>query len=318
MHERPDTELAALIRSLLEKGMDLDGAALTTISQVLGGAEAEELAARLTDPDDAEAWSMRDLVLFPDQPLALAVESWLLEREQRDDKAAMPDKDAGAALLTQAMLRVRLPDRTELWLTLDQDEARLLASRLHLGKRLPESVRDLLTAPVAANRELAAALSLACKQSRLPWTPSQETFILTLLRACLPGPDQEPGAEPAQSEPSPKTPPRRALDMVRWTLSFLEHSGEDVPAALARRRETLLRHLDQAGEMERVRQAHNFETRRMLGIPEQHFDPEAIRDELELIELATRAAGAYAPTHQVMRRNLGDVQTVEQATDLFE
>jgi hypothetical protein len=318
MHERPDTELAALICSLLEKGMDLDGAALTTISQVLGGAEVEELAAHLTDPEDAEAWSMRDLVLFPDQPLALAVESWLLEREQREDKALMPDTGAVAALLGQADLRLRLPDRAELWLTLDRNEARLLASRLRLDKRLPESIRDLLTASVPANRELAAALSLACKQSRLPWTPSQETFILTLLRACLPGPDQGTGAEPTQSDPPPKAMPRRALDMVRWALAFLEHSGEDIPTALAKRRETLLLHLDQAEEMERVREAHNFETRRMLGIPEQHFDSEAIRNELELIELTRRAAGAYAPIHQVMRRNLGDVQTVEQAAGVLE
>ncbi|SMP39120.1 hypothetical protein SAMN06295888_101210 [Desulfonatronum zhilinae] len=318
MHERPDTELAALIRSLLEKGMDLDGAALTTISQVLGGAEAEELAARLTDPDDAEAWSMRDLVLFPDQSLGLAVEGWLLERKQHDDNAVMPDQATVAALLAHAGLRLRLPDRTEMWLTLAQDEACLLASRLRLGKRLPESVRDLLTAPVSTNRELAAALSLACKQSRLLWTPSQETFILTLLHGCLPGSDQEPGPKPDPNVPKPKTPLRRPLDVIRWALAFLEYSGDDIPTALAKRRETLLRYLDQAEEMDRVRQAHNFETRRMLGIVEQHFDPEAIRDELELIELIRRTANAYAPIHQIMRRNLGDVQTVEQAADLLE
>lgn len=305
MHERPDTELASLIRSLLEKGMDLDGAVLETISQVLGCGETDELVARLTDPDDAEAWSMRDLVLFPDQPFALAVEGWLLERQQRDGKAVMPDQEAVAALLAQARARVRLPDRTELWLILDQDEARLLASRLRLGKGLPGPIHDLLRASTTSDRQrLAAALTLACKQARLPWTPSQEVFILTLLRTCLPG--------------SGQTPPRRPLDVVRWALAFLEHAGEDVPTALAKRRETLLRYLDQAEEMERVRRAHNFETRRMLGIPEQHFDPEAIRDELELIELTARATGGHAPVHQVMHRNLGDVQTVEQAADLLE
>lgn len=313
MSARLNTELASLIRSLLEQGMNLDGRTLETISQALGGGEAEHLAARLTDPDDAEAWSMRDLILFPDQPLALAVESWLLEREQRDGTAALPDQDAVPALLAQARLRLHLPGRTEWWLTLDLDEARLLASRLRLDKHLPDAVRDLLTTSVLTNRELATALSLACKKARLPWTSSQETFILILLRACLSGPDQEPNPEPGQSEP-----PRRALDVVRWTLAFLEHAGEDVPTALAKRRETLLRHLDQAEEMERVRQAHNFETRRMLGIPEQHFAPEDIRDELELIEITKRATGAYAPIHQVMRRNLGDVQTVEQAADLLE
>lgn len=315
MHERVDTELTALIRSLLEKGMDLDGATLTTISQILESEGAQEMAVRLNDPDDAEAWSMRDLVLFPDQPLALAVENWLLERERGGDAEAMPDKDSVAALLTQARLRIRLPDQTELWLTLDQDDAGLLADRLHLGKRLPDTVRNLLT--VSANLELAAALSLACKQARLPWTPSREAFILTLLRTCLADPRQEADAEAGRSGRTPKAP-RRALDMVRWALAFLEHSGEDVPPALAKRRETLLRHLDQAEEMERVRQAHNFETRRMLGIPEQHYDPEAIRDELELIELTSRATGGYAPIHQIMRRNLGDVQTVEQATGLLE
>ncbi|WP_028573029.1 hypothetical protein [Desulfonatronum lacustre] len=319
MHERPDTELAALIRSLLEKGMDLDGAALTTISQVLGGAEAEELAARLTDPDDAEAWSMRDLVLFPDQPLGLAVEGWLLERKQRDDKAVMPDQDTVAALLAHAGLRLRLPDRTEMWLTLAQDEACLLASRLRLGKSLPGPIHHLLRASTTSGRqELAASLALACKQARLPWTPSQETFILTLLHGCLPGSDQEPDPKPDPNVPKPKTPLRRPLDVIRWALAFLEYSGDDIPTALAKRRETLLRYLDQAEEMERVRQAHNFETRRMLGIVEQHFDPEAIRDELELIELIRRTANAYAPIHQIMRRNLGDVQTVEQAADLLE
>ncbi|TVQ98527.1 MAG: hypothetical protein EA399_09895 [Desulfovibrionales bacterium] len=315
MSKRLDTELAALICSLLEKGMDLDHAALRTISQVLGESGAEELAPRLTDPGDAEAWSMRDLVLFPDQPLTLAVEGWLLERERREDKGLLPDTNALVALLDQASLCLRLPDRTELWLTLDRDEARLLVGRLHLGKRLPESVRDLLT--VSANHELATALSLACKQARLPWTSSREAFIVTLLRACLADPGQEADAEASQSGRPPKAP-RRALDMVRWTLAFLEHSGEDVPTALVKRRETLLRHLDQAEEMERVRQAHNFETRRMLGIPEQHFAPEAIRDELELIELTARATGGYAPIPQIMRRNLGDAQTVTQAAGLLE
>ncbi len=323
MHPPLDTELASLIRTLLERGMDLDGAVLETISQVLGCGETDELVARLTDPDDAEAWSMRDLVLFPDQPFALAVEGWLLEREQRDGKAVMPNQDAVATLLAKARLRLRLPDRTELWLTLDRDEARLLASRLRLGKSLPGPIHDLLRASTTSDQQgLAAALTLACKQARLPWTPSQEAFILTLLRGCLPGLGQEPspgpGPRPGQNVPKPKTPPRRPLDVVRWTLAFLEHAGEDVPTALARRRETLLRHLDQAEEMERVRRALNFETRRMLGIPEQHFDPEANRDELELIELAARATGGHAPVLQVLHRNLGDVQTVEQATDLLE
>ncbi|WP_045218047.1 hypothetical protein [Desulfonatronum thioautotrophicum] len=315
MPKQLDTELAAQIRSLLEQGMDLDDAALRIISQVMGEANAEELSTRLTDPGDAEAWSMRDLVLFPDQPLALAVEGWLLERERREGKGLLPDTDALVALLDQAGLCLRLPDRNELWLTLDRDEARLLTGRLHLAKRLPESLRDLLT--VSTNRELATTLSLACKQARLPWTLNQSAFILTLLRACLPGPGQEADAEAGRSGRPPKAPPR-ALDMVRWTLTFLEHSGEDIPTALSRRRETLLLHLDQAEEMERVRQAHNFETRRMLGIPEQHFAPEAIRNELELIELTSRATGGYAPIPQIMRRNLGDVQTVTQAPGLLE
>lgn len=325
MHEQLENELASLIRTLLEQGMDLDQAILKAVFQALGGGDTQELAARLTDPDDAEAWSMRDLVLFPDQPLALAVESWLLEREQRDGKALAPDMDAVAELLDQAGLLVRLPDGTGLRLILDRDEARLLADRLRLGRRLPDPVRDLLGTSAPGYREFAAALSLACKQARLSWTPTQEAFTLILLRGCLLNADQGIGqgaqGRTDQGVQPPKAPgraPRRALDMVRWALAFLEHSGEDVPTALARRRETLLRHLDQAEEMERVRQAHNFETRRMLGIPEQHFDPEAIRDELELIELTSRATGSYAPIPQVMSRNLGDVQTVEQATNLLE
>lgn len=314
MHPPLDTELASLIRTLLERGMDLDGAALETISQVLGCGETDELVARLTDPDEAEAWSMRDLVLFPDQSLALAVEDWLLEQEQGDGKAAMPDREAVAELLAQVKLRLRLPDRTEFWLILDKDETRLLTARLHLGKSLPASLQELLTQPFGLDQKgLVLGFRWACKQARLPWTPSQEAFVLALLRNCLLDPNPNPG----QTEPKPKTS-HRPLDVLRWTVSFLEHAGGDIPTALARRRETLLRYLDQAEEMERVREAHNYETRRMLGIAEQHFDPEAFRDELALIELTTRATGSHARIHQVMHRNLGDMQTVKQAADVLD
>lgn len=310
MHTQLELELADRIRSLLRQGMILEGATLQNISQVLGTSDANQLATRLSDPEDAEAWSMRDLVLFPDQPLAMAVEAWLLKHEQRSGQAIRPDLDALAMELTRpeggVHLRLCLPEQTALWLLLDHGEARRLAARLHLNKTLPSGVHELLAAPVdPARQELLLALRLACRQARLPWTPAQETFVLALLHGSLPG-------------QNPEMALRRPLDVTRWALAFLEHAGDDVPAAMSRRRETLLQHLDQAREMDRVREAYNFETRRMLGIAEQHFAPAAIRDELELIELAARATGGYAPLQQTMRRNLGDIHSVEQAAGMLE
>ncbi len=300
-----EEQLATFLRSLLHRGMRLDQSTSRIMTQVLSARDVSELAFRLTDCEDAEAWSMRDLALFPDQDFALAVEAWLMEQDARSDGCELPEHGKTASLLDQAILTLHLPDQKTLQLTLDKDEARRFVSHLNLGKQLPTQIREFLADPSKRNDDLVPAIRLACRQARLSWRPVHETFVLTLLQGCF-------SAAPEY------VLRRRALPLVKWSLEFLEHTGDDIPASLARRRDELLRNLDQAEEMERIREKYNFETRKMLGIVEQHLEPSALRDELSMVELAARATGGFPPHYQVMRRDLGEARTLEEMGRLMD
>ena len=304
-----ETQLATLLGSLLHAGMRLERSTLETMRQVLDARETSELGVRLSDAGDAEAWSMRDLALFPDRELALAVEGWLMEQEALCDGPVLPELDLLARLLGRPQVRLLLPDQGRITLTMDRSEVQRLLSRLKLGRKIPEAVRATLAAAQdPETKRLLPSLRLACRQARLPWEPVQEVFFASLLHGSI----QANSRQGSPRDAGDTALARHFLPLVQWSLRFLEHAGEDIPAALARRREELHRFLDQAAEMERVREHYNYETRRMLGIMEQHLDPAALREELALVELTARATGRAAPSHQVMRSNLGSAGNMEE------
>ncbi|GAB6059799.1 hypothetical protein JCM31598_29160 [Desulfonatronum parangueonense] len=293
---------------MLHQGMRLDESTVKNMLQVLAAQDAEELVLRLTDHEDAEAWSMRDLALFPDHEFALAVEVWLLEQEARLGElpaANHQERNDLAAMLDQAVLTLRLPDQSSVQLVLDTEDAYRFVTRLNLQKTIPSTIKTYLAElREPDNADLVPAVRLACRQARLTWTTANETFILNLLQGCFAA-DENDALR------------RQTLDLVRWSLLFLEHAGEDIPGALARRRDELLRNLDQAEEMEKIRKKYNFETRRMLGIVEQHLEESALQDELALVELVARATGGFPPQYQVIRRNLGEARKLEDIQDLM-
>ncbi|SDB25280.1 hypothetical protein SAMN05660653_01189 [Desulfonatronum thiosulfatophilum] len=305
----PLEQLEAKLRGMLHQGMRLGESTVKNMLQILAAKDAQELASRLTDHEDAEAWSMRDLALFPDHEFALTVEAWLLEQETRlGELPAVNHQELTdlAAMLDHAVIILRLPDQSRVQLVLDVEEAFRFVTRLNLQKTFPSLIKAFLAElREAGNTDLVPAVRLACRQARLTWTTANETFVLNLLQGCFAA-DENDALR------------RQTLDLVQWCLRFLEHAGEDIPGALARRRDELLKNLDQAEEMERIRKKYNFETRRMLGIVEQHLEETALQDELALVELVARATGGYPSQYQVMRKNLGEARTMGDMHDIMD
>lgn len=294
--------LGAYLREQFKQGMRLTPRLVRTVRQVLAAQDAAESGRCLEQCADCEASSMRDLVLFPDNDLALAVETWLLEEEGQTGEPPRPDPDVLARLLDEAPVTLIWPDLASLRLYLTLEEAGDMVGRLSLGSSLPPALSILLISlRKTRNATLIPALRLACKRAQLEWTAEQTDFVSRLVQGSL-----QAGAD----EPLGRDP----LGLVQWCVAFLAHAGEDIPAALARRRDEVRRLLDQAEELARVRDKYNFETRRMFGVVEQHLEPEKLRAELGMLELSARATGGYGPQHQVMHRNLGDARAV---TDLL-
>lgn len=299
--------LAAELRRLLRLGMHMSRDLVRTMEQVLAVGDAQELAQKLAACEDAEVWPMRELALFPDNGLALAVEEWLVERERGLGRLFVPGMEALSALLDGAEVRLILPDGGRFNLVLEKQEARLFLIRLFLHRTVPESVRRFLASHTGqAEHDAVLGVRIACRRARLPWTPAQESFVLDLLQGCF-------RAEPTEGLRA------RLVPLLRWSLAFLEHAGEDVRVGLARRREELWRRLDQAAAMDKMRGRYNYETRRMHGIVEPCLDPEALREELGFLETASRiviGGDAFGPP--ILHRDLGEAANAEDLRGMLD
>lgn len=295
------------LRGLMREGMHMDQASFRTMSQVLGVDDAIAMGQRLANCPDAEAWSMRDLALFPDRAFCLAVETLFLEQEAHSESPLVLETDALVDVLEGVRIQLVLPNKTSMLLDPVEEEVRRIVIRLHVHKPVPEPVRLVLAGyqECPGMLDLVPEVRMACRRARLKWTHAQEAFVLDLLRF-------QYRAEPAG------LPRERFLALFQWCLGFLEYAGEDIAASLAGRRDDLRRRLDQALEAEKVREKCNYETRRMLGGVEPCLDATVLREELHLVGLAAQATGGYPPGRQVFEQDLGNADNVRRVINYLD
>lgn len=302
-------DLTGKLRELLSRGMRLDPTAQRVVEQTLAVANPAELAAGLADCFDAEAWSMRDLVLFPDLELALSLEGWLVDQEALGRCADNAVARSAARGLVGAPARLLPVSGPAFELVLDQEEANRFVVLLRLDKALPAPIREALDCCPALprNDQILLEARMLCKKVLAKWTPERTAFVRALILGCLGNPD---GAASKLELPA----------LLDWTLNFLAtvQEDEDAVTALIKRREQLMRQLGMAQEMERLRTLHNFEIRRMLGIVELSVDMAALRSETELLDKVAAAAGREVAARSEMERDLGVAGSVRHAASLLD
>lgn len=296
------SDLTDKLRELLFLGMRLDPAIQQTVEQTLGVPDLFTLAARLADCADSEAWSMRDLVLFPDHELALCLEKWLANQERQDRLVDNAVIQAVTKALAGAPVRL-IPGHGEPFeLILDQQGADRLICLLHLGKNIPAPIKAVLDHPKVKPRDgcILMKTRMLCKRARLEWTPGQVAFVQALLRGCL--------------EDQNKTDLHADLpSLLGWSLEFLTDVREGVSEALSARRAQLQRQMDAAREVEKLRTLYNYETRRMLGIVELNVDVESLRTETILLDRAIAATGRQAALRPRQEHDLGAANCARDA-----
>lgn len=296
------SDLTEKLRELLFLGMRLDPAIQQTVEQTLAVPDPFALAASLADCADSEAWSMRDLILFPDHELALCLEKWLADQERQGRLVSNAVVQAVKKTLANAPVRL-LPARGEPFeLILDQQGADRFICLLHLGKNIPAPIKAVLSDPKVEPRDGRILLKarMLCKRARLEWTSAQVAFVQALLHGCLE--DRNKAGLHAEL-PS----------LLGWSLEFLTDVREGVSAALSARRAQLQRQMDAAREVERLRTLYNYETRRMLGIMELNVDMESLLTETVLLDRAIAITGRQAAPRPRLEHDLGAANCARDA-----
>ena len=284
------------------RGMHLDPAVQRTVEQTLAIPDPSALAVRLADCADAEVWSMRDLVLFPDHDLALSLEKWLADQEMQGRLVGDAVVQAATKELVGAPVRLIPAQGEPFELILDQQGADRFIRLLHLGKTIPAPIKAVLGDPGIEphHGRIILEARMLCKRARLEWTSEQIAFVQALLCGCL--------------EDRDKTGLHADLPtLLGWSLGFLTDVREGVGAALSARRAQLQRQMDAAREVEKLRTLYNYETRRMLGIVELNANLESLRIEAALLESATAAAGRRAALRPRLEHNLGAASSARDA-----
>ncbi len=239
----PEALLQAIL-NILATGLPQDASVAHFIRSTLGELSPGDIEAVLVDRDDPQAASLAELLLFPGEAVAMALEGPLAE--------ARLDAD-GAAGLAQALAEAAparavavLPDKTRLAVPLEPDDLSRFAVRLAPARTLPAPCRELLATRYGA--ESALRLAVAARQTGPDWTPRCASFFETLLTRL-----------------DPATP--QAQDILRFALRFLAGlpaTALPLPALDARRVQLSLQ-LRRARQQEDALAKSNYETLIMTG-----------------------------------------------------
>jgi hypothetical protein len=296
MDSTPRTTLRRAIVALFATGLLQDAATAHCLASTLGPLAPEVLAARLADADDLEAASLRELLFFPDQATALALEPVLAAADLDAAGQAALERDL-AGEIRQA--RVLLPQRPPLVLAVRPDDLRLFVGRLRPTNSPPVAVRQVLAERYPA--PLALELAVACRQAALAWSPPRRSFLATLLGRLAPdGPD---------------TP-----EAVRFALGLLADLPAQIPplAALPRRREALAAQYQRALLQEQSLAQSNFETLIVTGNRLPHLHAPTIARDLALADgILLAMTGRPGASDRPTQRDLGTVDDMEGLLEAF-
>lgn len=282
--------LVRAVADTLATGLPQDAAVDHFIHSTWGDLSPADLAALVADRDDPQAASLVELLLFPGQAVALALEPVLAAA--RPEATDVP-RLAEALAATVARAVAVLPDGGRLTLPVDADDLRRFVERLALPRTLPEEAARLLSARFPP--EAALALAVAARQTGPDWTPDAASFFLTVT-------ERLPEARP------------EAADTLRYVLRFLRdlpQGAQPLPALVARRGQ-LAAQLRRARLQDESLAKSNFETLRMTGarLPYLHA-PDIERELAHADAVILAVTGRPAPDTLGSCLDMGAVSDVD-------
>jgi hypothetical protein len=170
-------DIAAKIREILERGMDLSPETLRFIDGTFSDPSTAEVEAVIKDEASVERDSLLELLFSPDEALQVELEN-LLALPHRSS----PDAQEVAARLTMAPLPVifRFPDgRGELQVALTPPLARRLTSGLRIGRNLPAPAVDAIDVNFSGRAR--QRLRVMIRNARFDFTPAKTEFLCALI-----------------------------------------------------------------------------------------------------------------------------------------
>ncbi|MFP5258346.1 MAG: hypothetical protein ACLGQH_04915 [Acidobacteriota bacterium] len=287
--------LVAAIVDKLESGLPQDDAVAHFIRSTHGELTPAELAALTADPDDPQAESLRELLLFPGPDTALALEPALAAADLSPEQTArladaLADNPPRAAAVLPGGLRLTLP--------LTPEQVRRFVARLAPQRTLPGDLRQLLAARFPAD---APALAVAARQTGPDWTPAATAFLHSLLARLSPQ-------------------GRDAPDTIRFALRFLADTPRGVPPlpALAARYSQLLAQLRRAKQQDEALAKSNYETLILSGNRLPYLHAPDIARELEQAGAVIEAiTGRPAVDTGASCQDMGVAASLEQVLKVF-
>jgi hypothetical protein len=274
MNSPAHNTLVRAVADMLAAGLPQDAAVAHFIRSTHGDLDPDALAALLADPDDPQAASLIELLLFPGEAVARALEPALAAaRLDAAGAARLAEELAGRVTRAVAVL----PDGSRLSVALSPEEVRRFVDRLAPTRTLAEETAALLAARFGP--EEALTLAVAARQTGPDWTPGPASFFRSLAERL---PDGAPNAS----------------EILRYALRFLANlpaGALPLPALFARRGQ-LAAQLRRAGLQEEALARSNFETLLMTGARLPYLHAPDIRRELGLADAAILAVtGRPAP-----------------------
>ncbi|WP_156955691.1 hypothetical protein [Solidesulfovibrio alcoholivorans] len=275
MRQDPALALLDAIASRFASGLPQDASVAHYIRSTHGDLPPQRLEALVADGDDPQGASLAELLLFPGEDTARALEPAL---------AAAALDDAGVAALAanlgQRVIRATaiLPDGTRLAVPVSADAAARFVSRLGPQRTLPAAAAACVAERFGDDAALALAVA-ARRTGPVPWTPG----AASLARAV------------ASRLPADAPDAQETLHYVVRFLGGLAQDTLPLPALIARR-SRLAAQLRRARQQEQAMKASNFETLAMTGARLPYLHAPDIARELALADAAILAAtGRPAP-----------------------
>lgn len=294
MHDPAIERLAEAVAAHLAKGLPQDAAVAHFIRSTHGALPPHRLAALLADGDDPQGASLAELLLFPGEDTARALEPALARAGlDGDGAAALAERLAAAVDRAVAIL----PDGTRLAVPMDAEAAARFVARLGPTRGLPEELADLFRRRFG--EETALRLGVAARRSGpAPWSPGG----VSLARAVA-------SRLPAEAP--------EAVATLLYLVAFLGGLAAGAPPlpALIARHGRLSAQLRRAHQQELAFSKSNFETIAMTGARLPYLHAPDIARELALCEAAIVAAtGRPAPDTAASCLDMG---VAADATALF-
>ncbi|MFP5221175.1 MAG: hypothetical protein ACLGSA_02670 [Acidobacteriota bacterium] len=344
--------LARAIVSRLQDGLSQDRSVLHAVQSTYGDASPRAIADVLSQRDSSDAATLAAMFLFPDADLRTRIEPLALAARCSPAEARSVEEAVERYMLRGAHPAViLLPDGHRFMLALEPGDAAAFVQRLQLADSPPEELSRLLQELFGPQE--AAMLSVMLRTSRLDWNQARAGVVSRLLAGLggnaaqdrgmgqldrpVPellawtlswldslGPDALAHAAPAGAGPetatsgrTPSEPADRLQDATRQTAGAggaRPGHSRTLPELLGAKHLELTTQLRRALDFNRALAKSSFEVMMSQGVRAPLMHPEAVREELALLDCACRVLTGY-PAWTLSGLTEVDLGAVDVETD---